>query len=189
MSVLSKPRHPTVDLALTLARRWCEGHRIDGAPALTHAVDVAQTLLRYVPDASPELIAAGLLHDSPEFSEPYVESPLDLDSFLEGVFGPEVPVVVRALEREHNAMGDPEQVFCDDRDTLLLSAADKIVSLGSILRRAAGSDDEGAYWEARRPFLDAVPHFRRFFAHAAPVLPADMARELGALVSVAERMR
>ena len=189
MSVLSHPRHPVVDMALTLAKRWCDGHEIDGAPALTHAIEVATTLLKYEPDASPQLVAAVLLHDSPEFSEPYVESPLDLDAFLEGVFGPRVPMVVRALEREHNAMDEPAQGFPADRDTLLLSAADKIVSLGSILARAQLTEDQRGYWAVRQPFLDAVPYFRRFFTHAAPSLPVEMARELGGLVSTAERMR
>jgi HD domain-containing protein len=97
MSVLTRPRHPTIDTALELARTWCAGHVIDDAPALGHAVRVALTLDRHLPDASPELIAAALLHDSPEFAP----ANLTLDELLTARFGPAVTRVVRALEAEH----------------------------------------------------------------------------------------
>ena len=44
MTVLSRPRHPIVANALQMAREWCAGHIIDGAPSLGHAVKVALTL-------------------------------------------------------------------------------------------------------------------------------------------------
>lgn len=97
MSVLTKPRHPTVDTALALARTWCAGHVIDDAPALGHAIRVALTLDRHVPDAHPELVAAVLLHDSPEFAP----AGLTLDELLTARLGPAVTRVVRALEAEH----------------------------------------------------------------------------------------
>jgi hypothetical protein len=53
MSVLSPPRHPLVDDALELARVWCDGHIIDGSPALGHAVKVARTLDRHLIQPAP----------------------------------------------------------------------------------------------------------------------------------------
>src|SRR5438067_4936862 len=78
MTVLSRPRHPIVADALVLAGEWCRGQIIDGAPAFGHAVKVALVLGRHVPDATPELVAAVLLHDSQE----YAPKNVDLDVLL-----------------------------------------------------------------------------------------------------------
>lgn len=134
------PRHPTVDTALALARTWCVGHVIDDAPALGHAIRVALTLDRHVPDAHPELVAAVLLHDSPEFAPHSV----NLDELLTARLGPAVSRVVRALEAEHIGLdtipGGPP-IPIGDPWVLHASAADKIVALTSMLRRAATASD------------------------------------------------
>ncbi|WP_083731208.1 MULTISPECIES: hypothetical protein [Protofrankia] len=70
MTILFPPRHPTVTSALQLARRWCSGHSIDGAPALAHAVRVTVVLGRHHPAAPPALLAAVLLHDAPNWPHP-----------------------------------------------------------------------------------------------------------------------
>ncbi len=184
MTVLSRPRHPVVADALELAREWCAGHIIDSAPALGHAVKVALTLGRHVPDPAPELVAAVLLHDCPE----YAPKEIDLDILLVTRFGPRTARIVRALEREHLALdqrADPD-VTTEDRWTLCASAADKIVSLRSILRRASRSPDPAAYWRNRRAFVARVPYFAAFHTSAAPHLPAGMAGELARLVVRAE---
>lgn len=187
VSVLAHPRHPIVESAYTLAVKWCQGHEIDGAPALTHAIRVAQVLHEHVPAAPPDLIAAALLHDSPEFA-PELEEPEDLDFVLDNLVGVRTRSTIRELERQHDTMGDPEPVFPEDRDTLLVSAADKIVSLDSILKRGAGAEDPEAFWEVRRPFLDAVPYFCEFLDTVGPELPGSMADELGRLVAAAQRL-
>ncbi len=184
MSVLSRPRHPMVAEALDLARDWCAGHIIDSAPALGHAVKVALTLGRHVPDAAPELVAAVLLHDAPE----YAPKDINLDAVLTARFGAPVTRIVRALERAHLALDQrpvPE-VTTTDRWILWASAADKIVSLRSILRRAARSPDPAAFWRARRAFVARVPYFAVFHATAMPYLPPGMAGELASLVVCAE---
>ncbi|BCB90658.1 HD domain-containing protein [Phytohabitans suffuscus] len=185
MTVLTPPRSPLVDEALELARRWCAGHTIDGAPALRHAVEVATTLGRYVPDAPADIIAAALLHDAPEFA-----IDVDLDQVLTNRFGPATTRVVRALEREHAALGQTPAPPFEAGDTVALtaSAADKIVSLDSVLRRASFAADRAAYWRTRRPFLALVPYFRAFHTAARTALPAEMAATLGRLVTDAEQV-
>jgi hypothetical protein len=184
MTVLSRPHHPIVADALALARAWCAGHVIDGAPALGHAVKVTLTLGRHVRDPAPELVAAVLLHDSPE----YAPKEIDLDVVLITRFGLRTARVVRGLEREHLALGeraDPD-VITVDRWTVWASAADKIVSLRSVLRRAARASDPVAYWHARRAFVARVPYFAAFHTAASPRLPPGMAGDLARLVVRAE---
>ena len=187
MTVLSMPRHPVTSKALQMARTWCAGYVIDGAPALWHAVRVALTLGEHIPDATPELVAAALLHDAPKFA-PANE---DLDTMLTAQLGPSIARVVRAIEREHQALSLQAEpaVPIDDLATLYVSAADKIVSLTSILRRAATANDPGSYWQTRGPFLALVPYFRLFSTLAGPHLPATMAAELERLVTTAELAR
>lgn len=184
MTVLSRPRHPIVADALALAREWCAGHIIDSAPALGHAIKVALTLGRHVPDPAPELVAAVLLHDSPE----YAPKDIDLDALLTQRFGTPVRDIVRALEREHIALDQRAVpgVTTADQWTLWASAADKIVSLRSILRRAAHAADADAYWRTRHGFVTRVPYFAAFHTAAAPHLPPGMAGELARLVIHAE---
>ena len=184
MSVLTRPRHPLVATALGLARQWCDGHTIDGAPALAHAVQVVLKLGEHVPDAPPALVAAGLVHDSPEFAP----AALPLDDVLTVALGDDVRRVVRALQREHQALDAraPQLPPLDDLWTVRASAADKIVSLTSILGRAAAADDPDEFWRVRRPFIDLVPYFRQFHGAVAVVLPTSMTDELGRLVTMAE---
>jgi hypothetical protein len=180
MTVLSRPRHPIVADALVLAGDWCRGQIIDGAPALGHAVKVALVLGRNIPNAAPELVAAVLLHDSPE----YAPKDVDLDALLTVRLGPAVARIVRGLEREHIALDERPvpDVTTEDRWTLWASAADKIVSLRSILGRGARSTDPAAYWRSRRAFVERVPYFAAFHTAAAPHLPPGMAGELARLV-------
>lgn len=184
MTVLSPPRHPTIEAALDLAREWCEGHIIDGAPALAHAAKVTTKLAQYVPSADPRLLAAALLHDSPFFAP----DDLDLDATLTARLGAEVTRVVRAMQRNHEAMAEGlvSEIPTTDRSVLLASTADKIVSLSSILGRAFAAEDRVAFWSTRRAFLDLVPYFGVFHTRATPHLPDRMASELGKLVNIAE---
>jgi hypothetical protein len=184
MTVLSPPRHPTIEAALALASEWCEGHIIDGAPALAHATKVTVKFAQYVPDADPQWLAAALLHDSPFFAP----DGIDLDVTLTRRLGGEVARVVRGVQRAHEAinMKLTSQILTDDRPVLLASTSDKIVSLSSILGRALAAEDRRAFWSTRGAFLDLVPYFSAFQAAAAPSLPDRMAAELGKLVSIAE---
>lgn len=187
MTVLSRPRHPLVDDALALARVWCDGHVIDGSPAVGHAVKVARTLGRHLLRPHPELIAAALLHDAPFFAP----AGLDLDLMLTTRFGPGVTRTVRALEREHETLDTRcEPAFADaDRWTVHAVAADKIVSINAVLRRAGRAADLAEFWRPRSAFVSRVPYFRAFACHAAGLLPPLMAAELSAVVSRANTAR
>ena len=68
MSALTRPRHRLVEVAINLARQWCYGHVIDGSPALGHALKVARKVDEHLSTASPDLIAAVILHDAPYFA-------------------------------------------------------------------------------------------------------------------------
>ncbi len=155
MSVLTRPRHPLVETALGIARQWCEGRTIDGAPALAHAVQVALKLGEHVPDAPPALVAAVLVHDSPEFAP----SEVRWDNVLTVALGDDVREVVAALEREHHTLNAdaPELPPLDDVATIQASAADKIVSLTSILSRAAAAEDPDEFWRVRQPWPKPPP--------------------------------
>jgi len=180
MTVLSRPRHPIVTDALNLVRDWCAGHITDNAPAFSHVVKVALTLGQHVPDASPELVAAALLHHASE----YAPKEIDLDILLIPRFGLRTARIVRALEREHLDLAKramPE-VSTEDRWTLWVSAADKITDLRSVLRRAARASDAVEFWRAHAAFVARVRYFAAFHTAAKPYLPPGMAGELARLI-------
>ena len=77
-------------------------------------------------------------------------------------------------------------VPADDPWTMQASAADKIVSLTSILRRATAAPDLSAYWRARQPFIDRIPYFRAFASATAPHVPSTMVAELERLIVQAD---
>jgi hypothetical protein len=180
MTVLTPPRHQMIDRAMADARAWCAGRIIDDRPALAHAVRVAVTLGRHVPDVVPELVAAALLHDSPEFAP----AGIDLDAVLTARYGPEVTRVVRALEVEHAALDSPDPpITVDDHPVLLISTADKIVALKSLLRRAALSGDVDAFFGARAGLLRLLPYFRRCHHAGAEHVPRTMTDQFGIVLS------
>jgi 5'-deoxynucleotidase YfbR-like HD superfamily hydrolase len=184
MTALSQPRHPIVTGALDLASTWCAGHVIGGAPALAHAINVAHTVDRHIPDAPVELIAVALLHDAPEFAP----GDIDLGAVLTRQTAPAVARTIRALERAlaSGETGEGKPVDPEDLWTLCVSAADRIASLSSVLRRAGRPEDAAAYWRTRTPFIAQVPHYRAFSQQSAPHLPGGMAAELEHLITRAE---
>ena len=72
-----------------------------------------------------------------------------------------------------------------DPDVLVASAADKVVSISAILRRAHRAASPVDYWASRSVFIARVPYFRAFAAEAAPCLPSGLAAELDTVVSLA----
>lgn len=188
--MLTRPRPPVVEAALTRARDWCAGHVIDGAPALGHAVKVAATLGSYHPDVCADLVAAVLLHDAPDFVGEEVLAP----SVVDGC-GSAVLLAVRTIHREHDAMA---AYLRNDRLSafgmvsalpgyaLRALSADKVVSLTYVLRRARTAPDVKAYWRQRQEFVRLLPYFREFHSIAEPQVAPSLAAELGRLVTVSE---
>lgn len=184
MTTLAAPRHPLVRHALTDARTWCAGQTIDERPALVHAVRVAATLTRHLPDASPELTTATLLHDAPEFAPPDA----DLYTILTARYGPEVPRIIRALQVEHHALDQPDPpIATDDRPVLLASTADKIVALASLRRRAHSSGNPNAFFTARPGLLRLLPHFQDFHQAATGRVPTSMSSQLGHVLALLQQ--
>ena len=180
MGALTEPRDTLIGTAIDLSRQWCHGHKIDGSPALGHALKVARKVDQHLPDAAPDLIAAVVLHDAPYFAP----EGTDLDEVLTERLSPAVTRIVRAIEREHQALDAAEtpEIDTSDPETLVASAADKVVSVAAITRRARRAADGRAYWSTRRSFIKRVPYFRAFAAAAEPHLPAGLARELATVV-------
>jgi len=184
MTALSTPRHPLVNQALADARVWCAGRIIDDRPALVHAVRVAATLDQHVSGAAPDLIAAALLHDAPEFAPPGTE----LDAVLNARYGPEVPRIVNALHVEHVALDQPDPpILVHDQVVLLASTADKIVALTSLLRRARASGDVNSFFTRRVALLRLLPHFRAFQHAGSGRVPAGMSTHLDAVLNTLDR--
>lgn len=184
MSVLTLPRHPLVDAALAQARTWCAGRVIDDAPALAHAVKVTTTLSRHVPGLDPQLAAAALLHDAPEFAP----AGLDLDEDLSARFGPTVTRVVRALEAEHRALDQHDPPLADtDADVLVVATADKIVALASLLRRAYVSGDPDGFWTARPALLRLRGYLHDTHHHTVGRVPPSMSDHLGRVLKRLDR--
>lgn len=175
MTVLSPPRHPLIERALADARTWTAGHIIDDRPAFVHAVWVAVTLGNHVPNPEPTLVAACLLHDSPEFAPPDIA----LDAVISERYGTETLRIIRALEVEHQALDTDDPIIdVTDPVTLQASTADKIVAIRSLLRRSVDSGDPDAFFAARPGLLRLLPHFDTFTDAGAGRLPASMTTEL-----------
>lgn len=184
MTVLSPPRAATVDRALRDAQRWCTGHTIDDRPALAHAVRVAVTIGEHVLHPDPDLIAAALLHDIPDFAP---RTP-DIYQVLAVAYGPQVPRIIAALHAEHQALDMPDPpIRVDDLPVLLASTADKIVALTSLLRRAHTSGDVTDFLRKRPALLTLLPHFRAFRQAAHPRVPAGMSARLDTALALLER--
>ncbi|MDG4761354.1 HD domain-containing protein [Micromonospora sp. WMMD710] len=184
MTVLSPPRAATVDRALRDAQRWCTGHTIDDRPALAHAVRVAVTIGEHVLHPDPDLIAAALLHDIPDFAP---RTP-DIYQVLATAYGPQVPRIIAALHAEHQALDMPDPpIRVNDLPVLLASTADKIVALTSLLRRAHTSGDVTDFLRRRPALLTLLPHFRAFQQAAHPRVPAAMSARLDTALALLER--
>lgn len=184
-TTLRTPRHPLVENALSLARRWCAGHIIDARPALSHAVRVAATLEKHLPTVATALTAAALLHDAPEFAPPQVQ----LYRLLDAKFGPEVARIVRALHAEHHALDTGTPITAvDDRPVLLISTADKIVALESLAARADAHGDRVGFFATRPALRALLPHLHQFRDAGTGRVPASMTRHLGCVLdAVIER--
>lgn len=170
-----------------MARRWCEGHIIDGSPALGHAIKVALTLQRHAPGTSRETLAAVLLHDAPDYAP-------DVDQVVTRHCGPDVTKGIRLLAAEHALMGihdhDPHAIVDHVRylaetrpEVLNATAADKVVSIDYVLTRSRRADDAAAYWDTRPAFLRLLPYFDAFTTAATPHLPRTLGTALRLLLA------
>jgi hypothetical protein len=151
-----------------------------GNPPARYWIDTAETNRRL----PPEPVAAALLHDAPEYA-PQPEPGINLYPYLTQHLGGEVARIVRELDVEHTQLDQPggPPVPVEDLPVLWVSAADKIVALGSMLRRAQTSGDPAGFWRMRGAFFTVVPHLHAFHLAAAPHLPASMGGELGRLLA------
>ncbi|WP_018254676.1 HD domain-containing protein [Salinispora mooreana] len=181
MTILALPRAPIIEDALAVAKQWCAGRTIDDRPALTHAARVAVTVGAHRPDVDVDVVAAALLHDAPEFAP----VSLKLDHFLEYRFSPEVRRLIRGMQSEHDAMdhGTPFIPDLADSHLMLLSTADKVVALRSLLRRADLFGDVTAFFVRRRPLLDLLAFFHTYQRTSIGAVPTTLSLALDAALA------
>lgn len=170
MSHLRRPRHPVVERALRLSKHYCEGKTIDDAPAFAHACKVAVMFTRHIPDAAPEMIAAALLHDAPEFKPDMVV----LDVVLKYAVGDGIAPLVNAIHAEHAAMmsGVPPRVA--EPPVTQIMAADKTVAFQALVTRASRAPSEAEFWDRRPTLRSLFPWFVQWCELAAPHLPESL---------------
>ncbi len=152
---------------------------------------VALTLGRHLPDAPPELLAAVLLHDVPDYARADV-----VDAEVGGWCGTNTLITLWAIHDEHTAMDlyrtSPASAVrrlsrLPDGVAAAL-AADKTVSLRYVLTGARNAPDLAAFWATRHAFLTLVPYLRAFQAATAHRLPESLVRDLDQLVTDAEQI-
>lgn len=177
MTVLSPPRHPLVAAALADASVWCAGHLIEHRPALRHAAAVAHEVVQHTPEASPEVVAAALLHDAPEFAP----ACLDLPAYLTVNYGDRVAQLVVDLHAEHESLDTPEPtISTGDLALLMLSTADQAVAFRSNLHRAHTSGDVPAFFGAKTGMIRLLGYFHRYQRAGVGLLPATLSADLAA---------
>lgn len=98
---------------------------------------------------------------------------LKLDQFLEYRFSAEVRRLIRGMQSEHDAMdcGKPFIPDLADRHLMLLSTADKVVALRSLLRRTDLFGDVAAFFARRRPLLDLLAFFHTYQSTSIGAVP------------------
>jgi hypothetical protein len=86
----------------------------------------------------------------------------------------------------HQALTDGLHVPPVDPAVLVVSTADKLVSIRTVLDGAASAADAATYWRSRQGFVLSVPYLRSFHCAAAVHVPVAMADDLRHLISQAE---
>ena len=128
--------------------------------------------------------APALLHDAPEFA------PEEAPGRITAECGAGVWELVKAIAAEHAVMElyrfDPgaalARLATSPPDVLAVLAADKVTSVGSILRRGLAASGPGGYWAARSAFLATVSYIEGFHHAVTGRVPAT------AVVTAAARL-
>ncbi|MGW1041022.1 hypothetical protein [Streptomyces sp. NPDC002547] len=169
---------PRAETAFRLATAWSSGQAINGLDALGHAVNVANTLGRYTPDAPPQVVAACLLNAIPRW--PTADE--DVYELVEAQCGVEARVLLEALRDEQAVLAKPSDLAVEGHLRLLrtmpwlahATLVFKIVALQYTSGHAARGRDAEAAW---RPFTsqgNQAPYLRQLHDLAAEVVPQTM---------------
>ncbi|MGP3978979.1 hypothetical protein ACTWQF_34190 [Streptomyces sp. 8N114] len=169
-----------VEAALALARTWCQGHVIDGAPALSHAVKVTALFGTHCPAAPAHVVAALLLHDAPDLAP----DPSAMAEEITRRCGAEALAFIQALHAEHAVLDNPEPAAVTAHlatltgTSWLLEAAvaDKIIAFRYMTGRADRAEDREEFWAQRRAFVRLLPYFHQIGDLAAGRVPEPMTR-------------
>ncbi|MEU0341885.1 hypothetical protein ABZ092_23745 [Streptomyces bobili] len=169
---------PRAETAFHLAAEWSPGQTTDGVDALSHAVNVANTLGRYTPDAPPQVVAACLLHAVPQW--PMADEAVH--ELVEARCGVEARLLLEALRAERAVLTDPSGRAVEGHLRLLrtmpwlthATLTFKIVTFRYLTGRTVPRrDDEPAGGPFSSPDSQ-VPYLRQLHALAVAVVPQMM---------------
>jgi (p)ppGpp synthase/HD superfamily hydrolase len=164
-------------------------------PYIAHLLAVAATVLEY--DGSEDMAIAALLHDAVEDQggEPRLAD-------IRNRFGERVADIVRSCSDSvvNSSAGQRkedwqlrktryvEHLGSADRDTLLVSLADKIHNARSILRDLRKPEIGEAVWDRfKGSRKDTLAHYRELANAFMKHRPGQLADELGEIVDVLEK--
>ncbi|MEU7222299.1 hypothetical protein [Streptomyces chrestomyceticus] len=182
----SRETHREVEAAFRLAVEWCSGHRIDGAPAIAHALKVTRTLGVHCPDAPAHVIAATLLHDAPDLA------PADgMERRVTAAAGLLTLSFVKDLYAEHAVLAHPTEAAGTAHLHTLTSVpylmaaavADKIIAFQYAIGLAERAPDPAAFWAGRGAFTRLLPYFHRVHRASDGVIPHSMTAAYGHLLA------
>jgi len=164
-------------------------------PYIAHLLAVAATVLEY--NGSEDMAIAGLLHDAvedqggePRFSD------------IRNRFGDRVADIVRSCSDSivNTSAGHPKEDWHTrkthyiahlntlDKETLLVSLADKVHNARSILRDLRKEEPGPKVWERfKNPKKDTLWHYRELANAFRKLLPGQLADELGEIVDMLEK--
>jgi len=164
---------PLIRQAFDLAARAHADQReeFDDQPYIAHPVEVARLL--YAAGYDPEVVAAGLLHDTVERSEVTLHE-------LEARFGPRVAALVRALtEPSQNGSFEQRKALLRDQvasagaDAEAIFAADKVAKSASLRRALVQLGDEEVARRVEHSLEEKLDHY-----HASLDLLSKVAADL-----------
>ncbi len=182
----ARESHPEVEAAFRLAVEWCEGHRIDGAPAIAHALKVTRTLGTHRPDVPAYVIAATLLHDAPDLAPEG-----GMEDRVTTAAGGLTLRFIPDLYAEHAVLAHPTEAagtaHLRTLTTVLwlmaAAVADKIVAFEYAVDLAEHALDAAAFWTGRSAFTRLLPYFHRVYRAADGVAPRSMTTAYGRLLA------
>lgn len=178
---------PRTDTAFRLAAAWaCGQTTVHGVRALGHAITVANTLGRYVPDAPPQAVTACLLHAVPQWPM----SDEAAHRLVEDQCGMEARCLLEALHAEPAGLGVPSTHAVKGHLRLMrtmpwlahASLTFKIVTLQYAPTRPVqtGNTEPAGFFRAAQ---DAqLPYLRQVHSHTSGLVPQAMTRDFGQLL-------
>ncbi|WP_405814678.1 hypothetical protein OG241_08770 [Streptomyces sp. NBC_01390] len=155
--------------------------------ALAHAVNVANTLGRYIPDAPPQVVAACLLHAIPQW--PMADEAVH--ELVDAECGAEARWLLEALRAEEEVLARPSEDAVQRQLRRLrnipwlahASLTSKVVTLQYAVAHAAHRRwDAASAWTPSASRGDQLPYLRQLHTFATGVVPPVMINAFAGLL-------